>query len=184
MITYNKYVNNEDHTWYDSSNVVYSVCYDNNESFKNVKIVFQKGRTYLYRDVNVNDYLMFKNAVSHGQSVNKYIVKKYQGIRLPDMEIDKLEELKNDFTEDDRVTEDAFEKLTYHIDYNNETGEFVLKMSDKPIYTGIEGQVSIVNLFRCMNVKYSMTEMIHEEKEETEKKEDINDGNEENELQE
>ena len=39
MVVYNRYVNNKDHTWYDSSNVVYSLCYDNNEATKNLKIV-------------------------------------------------------------------------------------------------------------------------------------------------
>lgn len=157
-ITYNRYINNEDHTWYDSTNVVYSVCYDNNESTKSLKIVFQKGRTYLYRDVDVNDYLMFKNADSNGQSVNKYIVKKYSGVRIQDTDMETLNALREEFMDDNKVTEEAFSNLIYHIDYDDKTGEFVLKLNNKPVYHGVEGQVSILNLLKCMNINYSMTE--------------------------
>ena len=45
MIVYNKYINNEDYTWYDSSNVIFSKCYDNNSDSKTLKIVFKDGRT-------------------------------------------------------------------------------------------------------------------------------------------
>ena len=53
MIVYNRYVNQEDHVWYESSNIIYSKCYDTqNSKFKSLKIVFKGGRTYLYRDVD------------------------------------------------------------------------------------------------------------------------------------
>ena len=60
MIVYNKYINNEDYTWYDSSNVIFSKCYDNNSDSKTLKIVFKDGRTYLYKDVATMDYISFK----------------------------------------------------------------------------------------------------------------------------
>ena len=42
MIVFNRYVNQEDHTWYDSSNVVYSKCYDTQSTkFKTLKIASQ-----------------------------------------------------------------------------------------------------------------------------------------------
>ena len=67
MIVFNRYVNQEDHTWYDSSNVVYSKCYDTQSTkFKTLKIVFKGGRTYLYKDVDADLYLQFKNAQSNG----------------------------------------------------------------------------------------------------------------------
>ena len=108
MVVYNRYVNNKDHTWYDSSNVVYSLCYDNNEATKNLKIVFKNGRTYLYKNVDVNDYIGFRSGESTGKTVNQYIVKKYQGVRLPDTDMEKLDELKEEFINDNKITEEAF----------------------------------------------------------------------------
>ena len=102
-IIYNKYINNRDHNWYDSSNVLYSVCYDTNADKKTLKIVFKQGRTYLYKDVNVNDYLMFKNSESHGKSVNEYIIKKYKGVRLSDTSEDTLNTLKEEFINENKV---------------------------------------------------------------------------------
>lgn len=156
MITYNKYINNEDHTWYDSTNVVYSKCYNNNQQTKTLKIVFGNGRTYVYRDVDVNDYVAFKMAESNGKSVNTFIVKKYKGVRIADTDVEKLNVLKEEFDNTDKENgETKFENLSYHLDMCEATGEFVLKLNDKPIYNGIEGQVSIINLLKSMNIKYS-----------------------------
>ena len=82
MIIYNRYVNQEDHVWYDSSNIVYSKCYDTqNTKFKTLKIVFKGGRTYVYRNVDADDYIIFKTATSNGQEFNKRI-KKYDAVRI------------------------------------------------------------------------------------------------------
>lgn len=157
-IVYNRYVNNKDHTWYDSSNVLYSICYDNTEEFKTVKIVFKNGRTYLYKNVNVNDYIAFRCAESNGKAVNQYIIKKYEGVRLPDTDIEKLESLKQDFISESEITNKAFTNLVYHLSVNQETGDFALYMNEKPIYQGIEGQVSIMNLLKCMGIAFSIDE--------------------------
>lgn len=158
MVVYNRYVNNKDHTWYDSSNVVYSLCYDNNEATKNLKIVFKNGRTYLYKNVDVNDYISFRSGESTGKTVNQYIVKKYQGVRLPDTDMEKLDELKEEFINDNKITEEAFTNLAYHLSVNDITGDFALKLNGKTIYRGVEGQVSILNLLKCMNINFSMSE--------------------------
>lgn len=158
-IVYNKYVNNKDHTWYDSSNVLYSVCYDTNADKKALKVVFKQGRTYLYKDVDVNDYLLFRNAESHGKSVNEFIVKKYKGVRLSDTSQETLDALKEEFINENKVTEEAFTNLAYHLEMNGETGEFRLSLNDKPIYEGIENQVSITRLLKSMNIKYSYSEL-------------------------
>ena len=39
------------------------------------------------------------------------------------------------------------------------TGEFRLVLDGKPIYEGIEGQVSIVNLLQSMHIQYATKEM-------------------------
>lgn len=158
-IIYNKYINNRDHNWYDSSNVLYSVCYDTNADKKTLKIVFKQGRTYLYKDVNVSDYLMFKNSESHGKSVNEYIIKKYKGVRLSDTSEDTLNTLKEEFINENKVTEEAFTNLAYHLEMNDETNEFRLWLNDKVIFEGIENNVSILRLLKCMNIRYSYSAM-------------------------
>ena len=82
MIVYNKYLDNQDYTWYDSSNVLFSKCYDDpNSNTKTLKIVFKNGRTYIYKDVDINDYITFKTAQSNGQAVNTFIIEKESFIK-------------------------------------------------------------------------------------------------------
>lgn len=158
-IVYNKYTNNRDHTWYDSSNVLYSVCYDNNADTKTLKLVFKGGRTYIYKDVSVDDYLMFRNSESHGKSVNEYIVKKYKGVRISDTNMEDVDKLKEDLINEGKVTEEAFTNLAYHLEVNSDTKEFKLSLNGRAIFEGIENQVSILRLFKSMNINYSMSEM-------------------------
>ena len=160
MVIYNKYINKIDHTWYDSSNLVYSACYDNEGDNKVLKAVFKGGRTYLYKDVNAQDYVLFsKGAASNGEEFNRHIGKKYKGVRISDTDLTKLEELKKSFMEENQKIEEALTNLAYHMEINEKTGEFRLKLNDKVIYEGIEGQVSIVNLFSSMHLLYSMSEL-------------------------
>lgn len=158
MIIYNKYVNQQDYTWYDSSNVIFSKCYDNAESnTKTLKIVFKNGRTYLYKDVDINDYLTFKTAQSNGQAVNASIIKKYKGVRITDTDIDKLSELKDSFINDEKsISETQVKDLDYKIDYVEKDGEFTLTLGDKVIYHGNENKVSLFSLFKSMNIAYSL----------------------------
>ena len=155
-IVYNRYVNSEDHTWYDSTSVAYSLCYDNAETTKTLKVVFKQGRTYLYKDVDVNDYLMFKNSESSGKGVSQYIVKKYKPLRMQDTDLVELEKLKEEFINDGKITDETFTNLIYRIEYDDDSGKFSLQLNDKEIYHGYEGSVSIINLFRSMNIRFSM----------------------------
>lgn len=158
MITYNKYVDNQDYTWYDSTNVRFSKCYDNpNSSTKTLKIVFKNGRTYVYKDVDINDYLSFKTSSSNGEAVNKYIVKKYKGVRITDTSEDKLEQLKADFIkETEEASEMQVKDLVYQVEYDEKNAEFILKMGDKIVYHGVENKVSLFSLFKSMNISYSL----------------------------
>lgn len=77
MIIYKKYENKIEKCWYDSTNVIYSECLDKENDYKELKVVFKDGRTYLYKDVDVNDYLLFSRDVkSIGSALNKYIISK------------------------------------------------------------------------------------------------------------
>ena len=148
---YNKYIKNEDHTWYDSTNIIYSVLFDVGET-KSLKIVFKGGRTYLYKNVEPQDYVLFRDAESNGIAFNTYI-KKYDCTHQEDTSLDELEKMKQDFMQSDTLSE-----YRLHIDFNNETGEFKLKLNDNIVYEGVEGQVSIINLFKSMKLEYTMTE--------------------------
>lgn len=160
MVVYNRYINKVDHTWYDSSNLVYTACYDREGQTKVLKVVFKGGRTYIYKDVDVEDYVAFsKGAASNGEEFNKHIVKKYKGVRLGDTDLTKLDNLKKEFIDDNTQVEEALTKLSYHLELNNETGEFRLLLNDKPIYEGVEGKVSIINLFSSMHILYSASEI-------------------------
>ena len=160
MIIYNRYINQEDHVWYDSSNIFYSKCYDTSSSqLKTLKIVFKGGRTYLYKDVDANDYLLFKQSESNGQGFNKWI-KKYQAVRISDTDIEKLNELKDSFNEDVKENEDKkLGDLCYHIKVDEKTGEFIIVLGDKTLFRGIEGNFSILNLFSSLNIKYILQQV-------------------------
>ncbi len=173
MIIYNKYINNEDYTWYDSSNVIFSKCYDNNNDTKTLKIVFKNGRTYLYKEVKTIDYINFKTATSNGNGFNQSI-KKYNGVRISDTDLDKLVLLQENFIKNDNeIDNEIFSNLNYHIDLCSKTGQFQLKLNNNIIYTSVEGQVSIMNLLKSMNIKYSWREVENIDSMSDENKEEI-----------
>lgn len=78
-------------SWYNSSTIVYS---EFNDKLFELVIVFKKGRTYKYKDVNTFDYIQFRNGIgtdaSQGLSFNKFI-KKYDFERLDDTNLVDLE---------------------------------------------------------------------------------------------
>lgn len=91
------YENKMERTWYDSSNVVYSECDDNEDAFKVLRVAFKDGRMYEYKDVNVNDYLLFRENLSQGKALNQFIKPKYEVSRLDDVNIDDLKHLMNEY---------------------------------------------------------------------------------------
>ena len=157
MIIYNRYINQEDHVWYDSSNVVYSKCYDTqNSKQKTLKIVFKGGRTYLYKDVDADDYMLFKMEKSNGEGFNKYI-KKYSAVRISDTDISKLSELQENFKKEIKENdEQKLGDLIYHIKVDENTGEFIIILGDKILFRGVEGNFSIMNLLSSLNIKHSI----------------------------
>ena len=86
---YNLYENDVDRTWYDSSNVVYSECDDITDGLKVLRIYFKSGRVYQYADVDVNDYLLFREDSSQGKALSK-IIKKYACSRLEDVNVEYI----------------------------------------------------------------------------------------------
>ena len=145
MKIYSKYENSQEFCWYDSSNILFSKCYDNPGNLKVVKLIFKNGRTYLYKDVEANDYVVFRDAESNGSAFTKHI-KKYAATRIQDTDLDKLNEMKERF----------MNELGYVIEYCDKTGEFALKIGSKTLYTAIEGNVSIINLFKSMGINCTL----------------------------
>lgn len=85
--------NKIDRVWYDSSNIVYSECDDKENSLKTLRVVFKNGATYQYKDVNVNDYVMFVHGGldgSNGKALNKFIKPKCEFERIADTDVAEL----------------------------------------------------------------------------------------------
>lgn len=96
-----------DRVWYDSTNVFYSECEDIVDDYKILRVVFNNGATYEYKNVDVNDYVMFVRGGldgSNGRALNKYI--------KPRCECEKIENLdKEKLTEElDRLLEEKRQK--------------------------------------------------------------------------
>jgi hypothetical protein len=92
---HNIYENDLDRTWYKSSNVKYSECDDIDNSLKVVRVVFNNGSQYQYKDVDVNDYLRFREADSNGKAFNQFI-KKYEFEKLENVDVDKIDKALQD----------------------------------------------------------------------------------------
>lgn len=158
-IIFNKYINSRDHTWYDSSNVKYSECIDNDETKKVLKVTFKGGQTYIYRDVDVSDYVLFKNAESTGKAFNEHIKKKYTGIRLSDIDLASLDDKMNEFANDTKVIDEALTNLAYVLEFNAETKEFRLTLNGKTIFEGVDNNFSISKLLSSMSIKFGVKEL-------------------------
>ena len=93
----NVYRNNLDKAWFNSSNIKFSECQDNEGELKTLDVVFNNGSRYRYKGVDVNDYLMFREAASQGKALNQYIKSKgYEYEKLPNADIGLIEEELND----------------------------------------------------------------------------------------
>lgn len=106
------YCNDVDKVWYDSSNVLYSECDDITDGLKVLRVTFKNGRTYQYYDVNVHDYLLFRENASQGVALNKFI-KQYRCERIDDLNVDDIQsELeKLNASESLKTKNDLFERL-------------------------------------------------------------------------
>jgi len=106
------YCNDVDKVWYDSSNVLYSECDDITDGLKVLRVTFKNGRTYQYYDVNVHDYLLFRENASQGVALNKFI-KQYKCDRIDDLNVDDIQsELeKLNASESLKTKNDLFEML-------------------------------------------------------------------------
>ena len=70
---FNVYSNDVDRTWYQSSNIKFSECVDHDNEPKTLTVVFNNGTQYRYDNVDVRDFLLFRDAESQGKALNQYI---------------------------------------------------------------------------------------------------------------
>jgi hypothetical protein len=153
-LTYRKYIMSVDHCWYDSSNIKYSECFDTqDDSPRVVKVVFKGGRTYIYRDVDVSKYVMFRDAASQGLAFGMTL-KNCPFERVDDTPVESLDRMLEEFRKMD--TQEGERNVELSI--NNETGEFVVKVNGTPLYEGVEGRVSVINLFAALGIVYTLDE--------------------------
>jgi len=90
---FNFYANDTDKTWYQSSNIKYSECIDHDNDLKTLKVVFNNGTQYEYKNVSVQDYLFFRDSDSQGKALNQYIKgKNYEYEKLENADMQALED--------------------------------------------------------------------------------------------
>ena len=109
-----------DRVWYNSSNVFYSECEDLIDNLKILRVVFNNGGTYEYRNVDVNDYVMFVRGGldgSNGKALNKYI--------KPKCECEKIEPISKEelIAELNRLQEEKKQEKIKENENNSETEE-------------------------------------------------------------
>ena len=85
-----------DKAWYESSNIIYSECDDNENDLKTLRVVFKNGSCYEYYKITVQDYLMFMHGGldgSNGKALNSFIKqKKYEYKKIEDANLENINE--------------------------------------------------------------------------------------------
>ena len=73
---------------YESSNILASTY---ESSKKDLTIIFRRGASYTYKNVDKTDYFRFETADSQGEVLNKYI-KKYDAVKNDAVDVKKIED--------------------------------------------------------------------------------------------
>ena len=122
--------------------------------FKTLKLVFKGGRTYVYKNVDANDYLKFKTSLSNGKSFNE-LIKKYNGEKIEDTNLEDIEKLKEYFIKDnEEFNKKTLSELKYNLKVDEKSGEFVILLDNKPLFRGEEGNFSITSLLKSLNINF------------------------------
>jgi hypothetical protein len=73
---------------YESSNILASTY---EPSKKDLTIIFKRGASYTYKNVDKTDYFRFETADSQGEVLNKHI-KKYDAVKNDAVDVKKIED--------------------------------------------------------------------------------------------
>lgn len=133
------YSNDVDRFWYDSSNVKYSECIDHDNAKKTLYVLFNNGKLYKYTDVNVQDYLLFREDASQGKALNKYI--KARGYSF------------------ECISEINVEKVNEELSFRNEGGVYLEVSDSKLILYNCKDEILYQSQF---DVTENMKEMAEE----------------------
>jgi hypothetical protein len=92
LYTKDKNGNDIARTWYESTNIRYSECVDYDNKLKTLRVVFNNGTQYEYKNVDVNSFLLFRDAPSQGKAINEYIkAKGYEYEKLENADLANLD---------------------------------------------------------------------------------------------
>jgi len=148
------YIKNEDgknveKTWYNSSNIPYSECIDEENKLKILKVVFSNGTQYQYNDIPVGDYLLFREDSSQGKALNRLIKeKKYEYKKLENADLEAINEELFFRSENGFYIENNNE----FFEITNNNGESVFKLS-KPLEEGYFEMVKDILKAVGVNIK-------------------------------
>lgn len=139
-IILNKYdeKNKIDYTWYDSSNILYSECVDKENDFKELMVTFKNGSQYRYKNVDVNDYLMFRMGGldgSQGKAFNVYIKPKYECEKIENKDINLINE---QLEKEQRKNEEENKPKTYFISGHRNLTKEEFKNNYAPVINILE----------------------------------------------
>lgn len=170
-VVLHKIIDEHEYCWYDSTNVLYSVCHDKKDDFKDVTLVFKGGRTYLYKNVDVNDYLKFRNSESQGKALRQYFDvkvneagdKKYQIVRLSDINLDDLAEKRKEIEDEmkkekaENVKKQEDEESVIHYTFLEDNDMVRLYKDGNLLVSGIsKSSISAADLLDALGIKYEV----------------------------
>lgn len=141
---------NIDKVWYDSSNVLYSECDDIENDYKNLRLTFKNGLTYEYKNVDVNDYVMFREDVSQGKALNR-LIKKYECEKLDKLDVDKLNEELNELKQE--CNEFFDENVNVIINDEKVRSCTNNRIVDININDEIGARLNIINVLKSIGIK-------------------------------
>jgi hypothetical protein len=165
----NKYKNNIDYCFYESGNIEYSECIDKENEYKDLTVIFKDGRCYNYKEVDVNDYVKFKNAVSNGKALNEHIIgkdrknPKYNTLRLPDKDLNTLNIFKKELLEE--LGGNA-ETTTFETYKDKANGKIFLYKNGLQIFGGRNGEFILEDVLNALEIQFTEkvdSELISEE---------------------
>lgn len=134
---FNYYADDVDKVWYQSSNIKYSECIDNDDKPKTLKVVFSNGTQYQYDDVDVRDYLLFREDDSQGKALNKFIKSKgYQFTKLPNADLNLINE-EYEFRTGNGLQIESFDSSSFRILDNKNNELYSIKNANESSYEDI-----------------------------------------------
>jgi hypothetical protein len=134
--------NDIDRVWYSSTNIKYAECVDPDNGLKTLRVVFNNGTQYEYKDVDVRDYVVFKNDSSQGKALNRLIKeKKYEYEKLENADLEAINEELFFRSGNGFYLENNIEKDYFEIKNSSDESVFKLTKALEPGYFEMVGDI-------------------------------------------